>query len=148
MEDQREYLLNIIRSTGTEIETEQIVIIERGVPHKPAGLHPGKMGIYMFEYKGHYLKIGKAGPNSDARFRSQHYNSGGSNSNLAKSILADRDFSELSLSPANVGDWIKQNVRRIDLYIDASLGLFVLNLIEALLHCKFKPKYEGFDNQR
>lgn len=89
------------------------------------------MGIYTFIYQEKFLKVGKAGPNSDARFRSQHYKPMGSQSNLAKSILNDGEFSHLHISMETVGEWIKHNTRRINLFIDASLGIFVLNFIEA-----------------
>ncbi|MOA62855.1 hypothetical protein D3C78_1884020 [compost metagenome] len=48
----------------------------------------------------------------------------------------------------SIGDWIKNNVERIDLEIDATLGVFTLNLIEAILHCLYLPRYEGFKSQR
>lgn len=106
------------------------------------------MGIYTFIYQDHFLKIGKAGPSSDARFRSQHYNPLTSQSNLAKSILSDNELASLHISIVTVGEWIKQNTRRVDLFIDASLGIFVLNFFEAYLHLLYQPKYEGFENQR
>jgi len=106
------------------------------------------MGVYLFKYGDKYLKIGKAGPNSNARFTSQHYNPNSSQSNLAKSILNDPDMDKFNLDNENVGNWIKQNVQRIDILIDSSLTIFVLELFESFLHCKSKPKYEGFQNQR
>ncbi|MNO42702.1 hypothetical protein D3C76_328990 [compost metagenome] len=141
-------MIEAIRLAGVMIEDSQLELVDRGIPHKPAGLPAGKMGIYTFIYQEQFLKVGKAGPNSDARFRSQHYKPMGSQSNLAKSILNDGEFSHLNISMETVGEWIKYNTRRIDLFIDASLGIFVLNFIEAFLHLRFQPKYEGFDNQR
>jgi len=148
MKELKAQLLSVVRLTGTVISEDQIQILDRGVPHKPAGLPRGKMGIYSFVYRDEFLKIGKVGPNSNARFRSQHYVPTSSQSNLAKSILNDPDFKCFNLTEDIVGDWIKQNIRRIDFIIDASLGIFVLNLIEAFLHLKFKPKYEGYKSQR
>ncbi|GEM_PF-5297747 len=46
------------------------------------------------------------------------------------------------------GNWIKKNCRRIDILLDADLGIFTLELIEATLHYKYEPKYEGFLAQR
>jgi hypothetical protein len=141
-------MIEAIRLAGVTIEDSQLDLVDRGIPHKPAGLPTGKMGIYTFIYQGQFLKVGKAGPSSDARFRSQHYKPKGSQSNLAKSILNDGEFSHLHLSMETVGEWIKQNTQRVDLFIDASLGIFVLNFLEAFLHLRYQPKYEGFDNQR
>lgn len=139
--------INVIRLAGEKIQDQQIEIIDRGMPHKPSGLPQGKMGIYSFIYQDYFLKIGKAGPKSDARFRSQHYIPSSSQSNLSKSVLMDGDLND-GLNKDNVGDWIKNNTRRIDFVFDSSLGIFVLSLAEAFLQLKFKPKYEGFENQR
>ena len=106
------------------------------------------MGVYTFLYQDAFLKIGKAGPNSGARFSSQHYLPNSSASNLARSILNDTRMQDLGLTEKNVGSWIKQNTRRIDILLDASLGIFTLELIEAALHFKYEPRYEGFQNQR
>lgn len=141
-------MIEALRLAGVSIEASQLELVDRGIPHKPAGLPNGKMGIYTFIYQGQFLKVGKAGPSSDARFRSQHYKPMGSQSNLAKSILNDGDFSHLRISIDTVGEWIKQNSKRVDIIMDVSLGIFVLNFIEAYLHLRFQPKYEGFDNQR
>lgn len=94
------------------------------------------------------MKIGKAGPNSNARFLSQHYNPNSAMSNLAKSILSDVNMQNLGITEQNVGDWIKQNCRRIDVVIDRKVGIFALELVEAILHYKYSPIYEGYINQR
>lgn len=143
---------SIIQIVTTELgkclPKENYEIIDRGIPHQPKGLPKTKMGVYLFEYNGTFLKIGKAGPRSMARFLSQHYSASSARSTLAKSILKDDDFEYLSLTPENVGDWIKTNCRRIDILIDEQAGIFALELIEALLHYMYVPKYEGFKSQR
>jgi hypothetical protein len=79
---------------------------------------------------------------------SQHYNPKSAISNLAKSILSDSNMKNLGITEANVGDWIKHNCRRIDIIIDMEVGIFALELIEAVLHYKYCPVYEGFIAQR
>jgi hypothetical protein len=143
----KDQLIQIIRSTGTEINENQIMILDRGVPHKTSTLPKGRMAIYSFIYQDRFLKIGKAGPNSNARFNSQHYDPKNSQSNLAKSLLADPKLVELNLDVTTIKEWIITNTRRIDFLVDATLGIFVLNLIEAFLHLKYRPKYEGFEKQ-
>lgn len=106
------------------------------------------MAVYIFQKDGQFLKIGKAGPNSDARFRSQHYSPYRAQSNLARSLLNDRDAEAYQLDEGNVDSWIKKNVRRIDILLDRDVGIFVLNFLEAFLHCALKPKYEGHESQR
>lgn len=106
------------------------------------------MGVYTFWYKEKFLKIGKAGPNSNARFLSQHYNPRSAQSTLAASILLDKGMQNEGITEGNVGDWIKNNCRRVDILLDADLGIFALELIEAALHYKYEPLYEGFATQR
>ena len=149
------HMKNIIRDfvraaqlADTQISESQIYVQDLGCPHGPKGLPKGKMAIYVFQFKGHFLKIGKAGPNSDARFRSQPYNPNSSQSNLAKSILNDPEMNHYNLDTENIKNWIKNNIARVDIILDESLGIFVLNFLEAFLHCKLKPKYEGFGSQR
>lgn len=148
LDDLKEQLLQIIKSTGTEIEESQIVILDRGLPHKSSTLPVGRMAVYSFIYQDRFLKIGKAGPNSNARFNSQHYDPKNSQSNLAKSLLNDPKLVGLNLDAMTIKEWIKTNTRRIDFLVDATLGIFVLNLIEAFLHLKYRPKYEGYEKQR
>jgi hypothetical protein len=100
----------------------------------------------MFIYQEYFLKIGQAGPNGDVRFRSQHYNPLGSQSNLAKSILSDTEIASLHISIETIGEWIKQNTRRVDLFIDALLGIFVLNFFEAFLHLMYQPSMRALKN--
>lgn len=120
------------------IEKESYKIIDRGIPHEPKSLEKGKMAVYMFKYGDKYLKIGKVGPKSNARFESQHYNPESARSNLAKSLVKYDNIKK-----EGVGDWIKNNCRRVDILIDESLGGFALELVEAILHYRFRPKYEG-----
>ena len=144
----QETIVAVSAALGRRIDRGKIEIIDRGVPHTPASLKPGTMGVYTFLYNGRFLKIGKAGPNSNARFLSQHYNPDSANSNLAASILDDPDMAVHGLTVNTVGKWIKQNCRRIDILIGAGLGIFTLELVEASLHYKYEPKYEGFSSQR
>jgi hypothetical protein len=44
-----------------------------GAPHRPVALPKGWQGIYAFRWNSQWLKIGKAGPNSAARWLSHHY---------------------------------------------------------------------------
>ena len=143
---------NMIQETskilGKEINRSKYKIIDRGIPHEPKSLPKNTMGVYIFLYKGKFLKIGKAGPNSNARFLSQHYNQNSAKSTLAKSILSDKRMENLGINELNVGTWIKNNCRRIDIILDKDLGIFALELVEATLHYKYEPVYEGYENQR
>jgi len=43
----------------------------------------------------------------------------------------------------NVKGWIKKNCRRIDILLNVKLGPSMLELVEAILHCRYEPKYES-----
>ena len=133
---------------GKSIDKTKYEIIDRGIPHQPRCLPTRMMGVYTFWYNGEFLKIGKAGPSSNARFLSQHYNPRSAQSTLATSILSDKRMQEKNITEKNVGDWIKNNCRRVDIILDSNLGIFALELIEAALHYKYEPIYEGFATQR
>lgn len=141
-------IVSVTELLGNPIPKGAIEVIDRGMPHVPKSLKPGTMGVYTFIYKDHFLKIGKAGPASNARFLSQHYNPNSAQSTLSASLLLDNEMEGLGITEKNVGEWIKRNCRRIDILIDANLGIFTLELVEAVLHYKYEPKYEGFKNQR
>jgi len=112
------------------------------LPHNPPMRLPeNKMAIYGFCFQGNWLKIGKVGPNSQARYTSQHYDPNRSRSNLSKSLLKDPEMQ--ALVKDNVGEWIKSNCNRVNILVDKIHGLFLLSLLEAFLHARLKPKYES-----
>lgn len=141
-------ILDVSSVLGRPIEKHKYRIIDRGVPHQPKTLPIQMMGIYTFWHDGEFLKIGKAGPNSNARFLSQHYNPRSARSTLAASILKDNRMQGKGIDKSNVGQWIKNNCRRVDILLDSDLGIFALELVEAALHYKYEPIYEGFAAQR
>jgi len=135
---------------GISIPDNALSVESLPAPHKPpSSLPKGKMAVYVFTWKGQCLKVGKVGPNSQARYTSQHYSASSSNSNLAKSILAAPGELMLSaVSESNVGAWIKANVDRTNFLLDASCGVPVLTLLESFLQCRLRPRFEGFESQR
>lgn len=147
IEDYISEITRIIKSApeaiGTTIPPESIKINLRRKPHQPENLPNGKMAVYIFIYNNSFLKIGKVGPNSNARFQSQHYNPNSAQSNLAKSLMKDKEMKTI-IENTPIDQWIKNNCDRIDIIIDKnSVPEFSLELIEAILHYRFKPKYEG-----
>ena len=142
-----ELIQKVSLTIGKGIDISSYCIQDLGVPHKPKGLPIGKMGVYTFSFNDSFLKIGKAGPNSNARFRSQHYNPKSANSTLAASLIMDNEMGEYAIDDGNVKNWIVSNCRRIDVLMDVNLGLFALELVESVLHYYYEPKYEGFNSQ-
>lgn len=133
---------------GKPIDKGKYEIIDRGVPHQPKALPSRMMGVYSFWCEGKFIKIGKVGSKSGARFLSQHYNPKSAQSTVAASILRDKSMQDKGITESNVGDWIKNNCRRIDILLNSDLGIFALELVEAALHYKYEPIYEGFATQR
>jgi hypothetical protein len=134
---------------GVTLLRDAVVVEVLPAPHRPRALPPRKMGVYIFQWGNQYLKVGKAGPRSHARYTSQHYNAKSSNSNLAKSILKEGESLGIrGINQGNVGEWIKGNTDRINILLDDDAGMPVLNLLEAFLQCRLKPRFEGFDGQK
>ncbi len=119
-------------------------------PHKPPGKLPdGKMAVYVFLLNDLCLKVGKVGPQSHARYVSQHYHAKSSGSNLAKSVLHGKsELNFLGVNELNVGDWIKENTDRVNFLLDRGKGVPLLNLLESYLQCRLKPIFEGFESQK
>ena len=135
---------------GVRVSDNALSVESLPAPHKrPIALPKGKMAVYVFVWQEQCLKVGKVGPNSQARYTSQHYLPSSSNSNLAKSILSARDTLEFAaVSELNVGSWIKANIDRLNFLLDASCGVPVLTLLESFLQCRLRPMFEGFKSQR
>jgi len=91
------------------------------------------------------LKVGKVGPNSDARFRSQHYTTSG-RSTLARSLLAHRILwpwlGISQLDEATVKPWMLSNLDRMHIYVPAS-SLLVLAALEMYVRARIGSVFEG-----
>jgi len=135
---------------GISVPATALAIERLSAPHRPpSSLPKGKMAVYVFEWKSQCLKVGKVGPNSQARYTSQHYGPSSSNSNLAKSLIASRDELGIpTVSESNMGAWIKENVDRTNYLLDVGCGIPVLTLLESFLQCRLRPRFEGFESQR
>lgn len=123
-------------------------------------LRPGHMACYIFEANGKCLKVGKVRDTSGARFNSHHYRiDPGIRSSLARS-LAECDPSVPILSDVkhmtnrDRRAHIANNSLRVNyiLEIDAVPGnekrkdaLFTLSLMESLIQCLLRPRFEDHD---
>jgi hypothetical protein len=114
-------------------------------PHRaPSRLPVGKMAVYCFWNSGLWLKVGKAGPNSQPRYTSQHYNPASASSTLAASLMRDTRMKSVDgFNNAVPGDWIKSSCCRVNVLVPACAGPGLLSLLEAFLHVRLKPLYEG-----
>jgi hypothetical protein len=122
-------------------------------PHRrPAQLPIGKRAVYVFLLGSTCLKVGKAGAKSRARFTSQHYEPNSCRSNLAKSLLRDGALlrqcmpdsrrAELA-SETTIGAWIESHATRWHLFLEEHQSPFLWSLLEAFVHCRLRPRFEG-----
>jgi hypothetical protein len=83
------------------------------------------------------LKVGRVEPNSDARFRSQHYTTTG-RSTLAKSLLAHPILwpwlGITQLHAASVKPWMSTNLDRTHIYVPAGSQLVLATLEMYVAH--------------
>jgi hypothetical protein len=137
--------VTVAQLAGDPIARDEIEIECLEAPHRaPRRLPAGKMAVYGFWSDGVWLKIGKAGPNSNARYTSQHYNLGSAMSTLAGSLANDPAMRSLaSFDPAAPGAWIRASTHRVNILVPSHREQALLSLLEAFLHLRLKPRYEG-----
>ncbi len=127
---------------GCDLCDKKILIDLLPPTHNRLSLPKGKMAVYIFYHKGQTLKVGKAGPNSNARFQSHHYNPNRAKSTLAAQLTADRK-PPAGFDINNPGKWICENTGRINILMDKSLGDNALFMVEGFLQALLRPTYEG-----
>lgn len=135
---------------GVSLSADDLIVESLCAPHKsPSRLPDGKMAVYVFCHGSRVLKIGRVGPNSKARYTSQHYNPKATGSTLAGSILMHGpEIGIHGVTEADVGDWIRANTDRYNFLLDSGYPNRLLTLLESFLQCKLDPCFEGFDSQR
>ena len=125
-------------------------------PHKAHKLFQGKCAVYVFSLSASYgqncmanphrvLKVGKVGPNSNARFQSQHY-SGSAQSTLRGSLLRTPVLWPYlgisSLVADQTKSWIEENTDRDNFYLPGE-ELNVLAELERYLKGRLGPVFES-----
>lgn len=123
-------------------------------PHRQKGLAAGFGAVYAFALSsassapagaGAVLKVGKAGPNSDARFRSQHYTLS-AGSTLAKSLLGHPVLwpwlGIASLDAGTVKEWMLTNLDRWHIWVPAGAPS-VLSALEVYARARMGSVFEG-----
>jgi hypothetical protein len=140
----------VARLARVTLAADDIRVEALPAPHaSPSRLPAGQMAVYVFTHGDDVLKVGKVGPKSQARYTSQHYNPGSAQSTLAASMIVDAERLGLGeVDIAEIGNWIRSNVDRVNILLPASLGIRVLTLLEGFLQCRLRPRYEGFKSQR
>lgn len=147
----------VVRQMGLRQAAISVTHEPQPAPHRPHALPSGKCAVYVFTLCSAYgdscpvgahraLKVGKAGPNSNARFQSQHYNPRSAQSNLAASLIDARvlwPFLGLrSLKEEDVKSWIMTNADRDNLYLDEA-DRDLLAELERYVKGILGPVFEG-----
>ena len=140
--------VQVARLSGFDIEAGDIVHEVLPAPHRPPALPKGKQAVYVFSLAacgGIVLKVGKAGPKSNARFQSQHYKPNRGRSTLARSLLSSKEnwtrLGTESMDEETVGSWMKKNLDRDHFYLAANKGDLLLSLLEIFLQCRLDPLF-------
>ena len=131
---------------GDRLTVEDLQIQFIDAPHRQSQDLPNdRMAIFGFWLDGSWLKIGKAGPRSQARYKYQHYGFNAP-STLARSVRNDPRMRQVSgLRDSNGpewGDWIRRVTNRVNILIPFERGDRLLSLLQAYLHVRLHPKYE------
>lgn len=147
----RDDFLVVAKLGGIKIQRDNICIdkIPMGQHEKLKDLPKGKTAVYVFSYKERFLKVGRVGPRSQARYKSQHYNPCSSRSNLAKSLLKNESAArDHCLTIENVGEWIREKTDRVNFIFDANVDKRTPKLLEAFAQCKLEPVFEGHNQSK
>ena len=141
---------HVAKRAGFSLAARDLTVESLTAPHwPPSRLPPGKMAVYLFDHHGRVLKVGKAGPNSNARYTSQHYSPSAAQSTLAASLLKrGAEIGIRDITDSTVGDWIRANTDRHNFLLDSGYPIRLLTLLESFLQCRLDPVFEGFRNQR
>lgn len=130
---------------GAILRPDQVEVEILARPHKPPTRLPGeKMAVYAFFLGDRALKVGKAGPNSQPRYSYQHYNASSAPSTLAGSLIRNPAVVGIEgIEASNIGRWIREHTDRVNFLLPEELGDPVLSLLEAFLHVRWNPVFEG-----
>lgn len=136
----------------------EVTVENQLAPHTPHKLPRDKCAVYVFSLssaygslcpagRGRILKVGKAGPNSNARFQYQHYNAGSAQSTLCCMLTEGRILWRylgiVDLCDDAAGEWIKANTDRHNIYLPASSNVPLLDLLERCIRGPVGPVFEG-----
>lgn len=146
LEEDIDSLINAAALAGFNVKRSQISlhILPAGINTHLANRLPHLCAaIYIFKDNDIYLKVGKAGENSNPRFQSQHYTiTRTRKSGLAISLSKNMVYAQV-IAEQEIGGWIKRNTTRFNVIFPAQLGKHFLHFAEAFFILKCNPLFEG-----
>ena len=140
-------LKNAAVLAGFQIPNEELQLeeLEPGLDtHLTPALPNGFSAIYIFGYEDEVLKVGHCGLNCTPCFQSRHYGFSFP-STLARSLMNYEEWNHL-YNENTVGNWIKENSTRYNIYIPASYGNYFRYFAEAFFILKYHPLFERNGN--
>ena len=153
--EMQDAIVEVSKYLGNEIDITKLEIKFEDKGHNNPKAKKGCMYIYSFWHDDFEepLKIGKAGTKTLARYRRNHYIPNSSKSNLARSLINTPETSKkYNLNEENIEKWMHDNLYRINIEmpfnIEQGFDSFTLELIESILHYKYRPVFEGRNSQR
>ena len=143
-----------LRKCGECVNPSEIGHEYLAAPHTAGDLPSGRGAVYVFTLPvasttpagpNRALKVGKAGPNSNARFRYQHYKSGSAQSTLAAAIENNSllfHFLGIDSLPAEIGGWIRESTDRDNFFVNGNQPK-ILSFLEVYMKARLGPVFEG-----
>ncbi len=128
---------------GGPLSADEIEVEFLDAPHvQPDCLPEGKVAIQGYWGDGDWLMVGKVGPNSNARYVSQHYGIDRAPSTLALRLVQDAHMGTVpGFDADDPGGWILRACHRVNVLLPASRnGAFLESLKKFLLE-RLKPRY-------
>lgn len=123
----------------------QLQVLDSGLDtHFMANLLPNHSATYIFKKENQILKIGHCGVGCNPCFKSRHYGFSFP-STLAKSLMNYQPWNNL-YQRGNIGDWIRENTTRYNLYIPESYGNYFRYFAESFFILKYQPLFERKGN--
>jgi hypothetical protein len=131
---------------GYEVNPENLQLLQwrAGLQsHIPLPLPSNYAAVYIFEWNGHYLKVGKVNSKSKSRYHYQHYLPDSNQSTLANSLRKEFEFHAMAgvYPDVNWGEWIKENTNRYNVLIPVNLCRNFVAFAEAFFILKCNPMF-------
>lgn len=149
----RQCLLEAASLGQVELRGPEVQIRFQDPPHDRPRFPYWAQALYVFRFQDLCLKVGRAGPNSRARFTTHHYT--GSTAYSLPNVINDcaeplatelsrGEVQTLEALPVDrVGEWVAKNCGRINILFPSDHPRTTAKLLEAVLQARFDPCYEG-----
>ena len=148
MQDQLQQILQDFRAIPEFDQADDWGAVEQSFSEdghpRPRPLRTGETAVYAFFRGRTWLRIGQT--SYSTRFTSQHYGTRRAKSTFAKDIWRNRGEFQYEGREEDIGEWIQEVFGRANLILPARWPPTVPPLLEAYLHYRLNPRFEGRRN--